>query len=165
MGYNLWGDGKQAGRSVRRTLDGGFIISAYTNSFGAGGRDIWLIKTNSTGDTLWTRTYGGIYDDDASYIRLTSDGCYIVVGTTRSFGAGGSDVYLIKVAPCVRGDANGDGLINASDVVYLINYLFKGGPAPVPLEAGDVNCDGIINSADVVYLINYLFKGGPPPSC
>ena len=63
------------------------------------------------------------------------------------------------------GDANGDGVINSADVVYLINYLFKGGPAPVALEAGDVNCDGIINSADVVYLINYLFKGGPPPGC
>jgi len=62
-----------------------------------------------------------------------------------------------------RGDANGDGVINSADVVYLINYLFKGGPAPEPLQAGDVNCDEIINSADVVYLINYLFKGGPPP--
>ena len=64
-----------------------------------------------------------------------------------------------------RGDANGDGVINSADVVYLINYLFKGGPAPDPLWVGDCNCDGIINSADVVYLINYLFKGGPEPSC
>jgi hypothetical protein len=64
------------------------------------------------------------------------------------------------------GDANGDGIINSADVVYLINYLFKGGDPPVPCsEAGDVNCDGVINSADVVYLINYLFKGGPPPGC
>ena len=61
------------------------------------------------------------------------------------------------------GDANGDGVINSADIVYLINYLFKGGPAPDPLEVGDLNCDGVINSADVVYLINYLFKGGPPP--
>ncbi|KPL05534.1 MAG: hypothetical protein AMJ73_00295 [candidate division Zixibacteria bacterium SM1_73] len=71
----------------------------------------------------------------------------------------------ITVVKLLRGDANGDGVINSADVVYLINYLFKGGPAPEPLEAGDVNCDGIINSADVVYLINYLFKGGPPPGC
>jgi hypothetical protein len=61
------------------------------------------------------------------------------------------------------GDVNKDGVINSADVVYLINYLFKDGPAPVPLEAGDVNLDEIINSADVVYLINYLFKGGPAP--
>jgi hypothetical protein len=64
-----------------------------------------------------------------------------------------------------HGDANGDGVINSADVVYLINYLFISRPAPNPLEAGDANCDGIVNSADVVYLINYLFVGGPPPGC
>jgi len=63
----------------------------------------------------------------------------------------------------IRGDVNGDGIINSADIVYLINYLFKDGPEPDPLWAGDCNCDGVINSADVVYLINYLFKGGPPP--
>jgi len=61
------------------------------------------------------------------------------------------------------GDANGDTLVTISDVVYLVNYLFKGGPPPNPLEAGDANCDGLVNVADVIYLINYLFKGGPPP--
>ncbi len=62
------------------------------------------------------------------------------------------------------GDANGDKKVSVSDVVYLINYLFKGGPPPVPeLLVGDVNCDGKISVSDVVYLINYLFKGGPPP--
>ena len=65
----------------------------------------------------------------------------------------------------LRGDANGDGVINIADVVYLINYLFIGGPAPVPLAAGDANCDGVVSSADVVYLINYLFIGGPAPGC
>jgi hypothetical protein len=63
----------------------------------------------------------------------------------------------------VRGDANSDGVINVSDVVYLINYLFISGPAPDPIQAGDVNCDGNVNASDVVYLINYLFIGGPPP--
>ena len=62
-----------------------------------------------------------------------------------------------------RGDANADGNINSADVAYLINYLFVGGPEPIPLEAGDPNCDGLVNSADVSYLINYLFVGGPPP--
>jgi hypothetical protein len=62
-----------------------------------------------------------------------------------------------------RGDVNGDGSMNSADAVYLINYLFMGGPEPQPWESGDVNCDDIINSSDVVYLINYLFIGGPPP--
>ncbi len=61
------------------------------------------------------------------------------------------------------GDANGDGQINISDVVFLINYLFIGGPAPQPPSAGDVNGDCVVNVADVVYLINYLFMGGPIP--
>jgi hypothetical protein len=64
-----------------------------------------------------------------------------------------------------RGDTNGDGEINAGDVVYLINYLFVEGPAPSPLEAGDVDCNGKIDASDVIFLINYLFIGGPPPPC
>lgn len=63
----------------------------------------------------------------------------------------------------VRGDVNGDGGITLVDVVYLINYLFKGGPEPQPWESGDVNCDGDVSISDAVYLINYLFKSGPPP--
>ncbi|MDP3026007.1 MAG: dockerin type I repeat-containing protein [candidate division Zixibacteria bacterium] len=62
-----------------------------------------------------------------------------------------------------RGDANGDGKTTVSDVVFLVNYLFKGGPAPVPLESGNANCDTKVTVSDVVYLVNYLFKGGPPP--
>lgn len=65
----------------------------------------------------------------------------------------------------LRGDANGDGVNNSADVVYLINYLFTNGPAPSPLCIGDCNCDGLVNSADVAYLINYLFVSGPPPGC
>jgi hypothetical protein len=63
----------------------------------------------------------------------------------------------------VHGDVNGNGAINVTDVLYLINYLFIDGPEPLPWESGDVNCDGIINTTDVVYLINYLFINGPPP--
>ncbi len=65
----------------------------------------------------------------------------------------------------VRGDANGDGKIDGADVVYLINYLFRGGSAPDPFDAGDANCDGAVTSNDVVYLLNYLYRDGPPPPC
>ncbi len=64
-----------------------------------------------------------------------------------------------------RGDANGDGDINIGDAVHLINYIFKGGDAPEPLEAGDSNCDAADNIGDAVYLINYIFKSGPAPGC
>jgi hypothetical protein len=73
----------------------------------------------------------------------------------------------ITVIPYLAGDPNHDGIINTSDVVYLINYKFIGGPAPEPWAAGDINCDGTINVTDVIYLINYLFliPPGPPPHC
>jgi len=84
--------------------------------------------------------------------------------------ADGGHVYLANVGfaiftTFVCGDANGDGPINVADAVYIINYVFKGGPAPDPLEAGDANCDDAVNLADAVYLINYVFKGGPEPCC
>lgn len=61
------------------------------------------------------------------------------------------------------GDANGDCNINVADAVYLIVYIFKGGPAPAPLQAGDPNCDDAVNVGDAVFLVNYIFKNGPPP--
>lgn len=61
------------------------------------------------------------------------------------------------------GDATADWQINVADVVYLLNYLYRGGAPPQPLQAGDVNCDGTIDVSDVVYLLNYLYKGGPQP--
>jgi hypothetical protein len=65
----------------------------------------------------------------------------------------------------VCGDANGDGEPNVGDAVFMINYVFNGGPAPDPSEAGDANCDGDSNVGDAVYLINYVFNGGPEPCC
>jgi len=69
-----------------------------------------------------------------------------------------------KTSVWLSGDVNYDLAIDITDVVILINFLFRGGPAPVPeLLVGDTNCDGKVTVSDVIYLINYLFKGGPPP--
>ncbi len=70
--------------------------------------------------------------------------------------------FLVVTEP-LFGDANGDGLVDLGDAVYLLNYLFKGGSAPEPMETGDANCDQVVDLGDVVYILNYLFKGGPPP--
>ncbi len=88
---------------------------------------------------------------------------YLDMFTFNLFG----DPSLVRegVPEFARGDCNGDGIIDLGDVVYLVNYLYKGGLPPEPLEAGDANCDGVVDLGDLVYLINYLFKGGPPPSC
>jgi predicted MPP superfamily phosphohydrolase len=77
--------------------------------------------------------------------------------------SGWSDSLSVTVRN--RGDANGDGVINLADAVFLVNYLFIGGPPPNPMQAGDANCDGEVDLADAVYIINYLFIGGPPPGC
>jgi len=63
-----------------------------------------------------------------------------------------------------RGDANHDETLNIADPVYLINYIFRDGPAPITIEAADANTDFTINISDAVYLVNYIFKNGPPPN-
>ena len=59
----------------------------------------------------------------------------------------------------ICGDANSDGRVNVSDAVYIINYVFTGGFAPVPMEAGDANLDGRVNVSDAVAIVNYVFSG------
>ncbi len=92
------------GSSAQQTLDGGYIVVGVTLSFGAGLYDVYLIKTDSTGDMLWTRTYGGIYEDLGASVQQTRDGGYVIIGYTKSYGAGANDVYLIKT------DSTGDTL-------------------------------------------------------
>ena len=77
----------------------------------------------------------------------------------------GSDNVSVLRNCLPTGDCTGDDVVDLGDVVYLINYLYKNGTAPDPMELGDVNCDGVVDLGDLVYLINYLFKGGPPPKC
>jgi hypothetical protein len=69
----------------------------------------------------------------------------------------------IEPPPYVCGDADGSGGVDIDDVVYLINYIFGGGPPPDPLEAGDADCSGNVDIDDAVYIIFYIFAGGNPP--
>jgi hypothetical protein len=100
-GDTLWtrtfgGDSADLGHSVSQTADRGFILCGQTASFGAGNYDAWLIKTDSMGDTLWTRTFGGGSDDRGYSVQQTADGGFVMAGYTKSFGAGEGDFYLVK---------------------------------------------------------------------
>jgi hypothetical protein len=88
------------GLSVQQTSDNGYIIAGYSFSFGAGGSDVYLVKTDAAGDTPWTRTYGGSDNDYGNSVQQTADDGYIIVGGTNSYGSGGGDVYLIKTDSC-----------------------------------------------------------------
>lgn len=92
----IGGTADDDGFSIRATLDGGFIICGTTNSFG-NGSDVYLIRTDSLGDTLWTRTYGGSAGDVGSAVRPLADGGFVIVGSTGSYGVGYSSVYLVRV--------------------------------------------------------------------
>jgi len=89
------------GRSVQQTPDGGYIIAGWRTTFPSNHQDIWLLKTDSDGDTLWTRTYGGQWGDFGFAVDNTSDSCYIVAGRILST-PGDGDFYFVKT------DANGD---------------------------------------------------------
>jgi len=84
---------------VQQTADGGYILAGYTNSFGAGDSDFYLVKTDAEGGSLWSRTFGGSESDVCLSVQQTTDGAYILAGCTESFGASGCDGWLVKTKP------------------------------------------------------------------
>ena len=93
------------GTNLQQTSDGGFILIGYTASIGNGKLDSWLIRTDSEGNELWDKTYGGHNNDfGVSVIQLTDDDGIIMLGSTESFGRGKSDLVIIQT------DDSGNGL-------------------------------------------------------
>jgi predicted secreted protein len=108
-GDSLWsrtygGPANDWGAGVSVTPDGGFILAGSSSSFGSGGNDFWLVRTDGDGDSLWSRAYGGVETETFGGLGVLADSGYFVAGYTQSFGAGTEDFWLLRVA------ANGDSL-------------------------------------------------------
>jgi C1A family cysteine protease len=128
------------------------------------GNAIWTNDAdNDLIDTKWLRQ-----DFDLSTIADNNPAVKVRFELTTDVGLqlGGwsiDDFSVMGIPTYLRGDANHDGLVNITDAVSVIDYVFGGGVAPNPLAAGDADCDGMVNVSDAVYLVVYVFGGGPAP--
>ncbi|MGB2805138.1 MAG: C25 family cysteine peptidase [Candidatus Zixiibacteriota bacterium] len=139
------------GTGVRDTID--FI--------GTGGA---LDSLLNTGNDWLEYTYDLSYIPPGTGIRIG-----FVFSSDAQYSYDGEGFYIddVRVGPSrgawIAGDVTGDLVVDVADVIFLVNYLYKFGPAPDPPERGDVNQDSEVTLADIVYLINYLYRAGPPP--
>lgn len=121
------GGGNDIAYSICTCIDGGYLIAGYTSSIGSGPQSAYFVRIDENGDTLWIRAYGGASWDGAHYVYETADTCYLVAGYTESFGAGGKDMYLLKL------DRYGDSLWtktyggNLQDCAYVTCSAHDGG--------------------------------------
>jgi len=148
----IGGPAIEKGNSLIQTSDGGYAIAGLTPSLGAGGLDVYVVKLNANGKLQWTKTIGGPAGEIGISLIQTSDGGYAIAGSTRSFGAGEVDVYVVKL------DANGNlqwtktiggekdevgfSLIQTSDGSYAIagtTTSFGAGEADVYVVKLDAN--------------------------
>lgn len=174
-------DNAEAG-GAGRVLDGAYIPHAHGghastvhNDAGNVSHDVYSVVTQPISP-------GGLWEIMGYPVSLNPGYCYDFHGLNTpgefkdrvQYWNGSSPIfveveYAVEISPWEYppdcGDMQPDHAVNASDVVYLINYLFIAGPAPYKMVKADVNHDGFVNASDVVYLINYLFIGGPRPQC
>ncbi|MCP4706793.1 MAG: hypothetical protein GY865_19520, partial [candidate division Zixibacteria bacterium] len=121
--------------------------------------------------------FGGYWADDLidiTSVAAEQSDVYIrfVMGSTNASdqycGWNVDDLELFSyncVSSWICGDVDGTPGINILDIVYLVNFVYKGGSAPDPMDSGNLNGTMPVNILDIVYLVNYVYKSGPEPSC
>jgi hypothetical protein len=157
MGWVLWekafgGFNNDIGKQVIQLADSGYVVTGYTNSFGNGGYDVYLLRTDKNGVLLWQKTFGGMDWDFAYDLKQTTDNGYLICGSTASFGYGKNDGYIIKT------DANGilqwsktyggteDDEFKSIALTYNNLYAFGGTTS----SYGDVNGDCWLFKTDLM---------------
>jgi hypothetical protein len=129
--------------SIVQTIDGGYALAGVTTAWLTGTSDFWLVKTDSSGNQLWNKTYGGTGDDYANYMIQTADGGYMLAGTADSFGAGGDDFWLVKTDATGNQvwnktfGGNGDDFLNSVIRTADGGYALVGGTRIFGASIGD----------------------------
>jgi uncharacterized delta-60 repeat protein/uncharacterized repeat protein (TIGR02543 family) len=150
------GSERETDPSIRQTNDGGYIVAGQIYSFGAEANDIWILKLSSDGDIDWQKTYGGTSYDEALSIQQTNDGGYIVAGSTESFGAGSSDIWILKLSSAGdiewqktyegSGSDSASSIQQTSDGGYIVaGYTISWGAGSRDFWVLKLSSDGDIN--------------------
>ncbi|MDP3025232.1 MAG: SBBP repeat-containing protein [candidate division Zixibacteria bacterium] len=165
--YNGPGNGNDQATALSLDDSGNVYVTGGSSGIGTN-LDFATLKYDPSGNLRWVKRYNGRGNGNDIAVALTVDRSGGIILTGQSYEKETKDDYVtIKYSQLLfyRGDANQDKKVTISDIVYLISYLFKGGPPPYPFASGDCNCDGTVTISDVIFLVSYLFKGGPKPEC
>lgn len=160
---------------VRDTLDPSFDIatlqpggSSHPFSFSMAGRELtWTFSNILLPDSFVNEPLShGYFEYSVLAQQSAADGTVLFNSAGIYFDFNPpviTDDVMNTICPdATPGDVNGDLVVTSSDVITLVNFVFKGGAAP-PTGVGDINCNGSVTSADIILLVNYIFKGGPAP--
>jgi hypothetical protein len=165
---------------LRTAAETGFTMGSITKAVDTAYLgEYYYLKLDAIGGTppyTWEHVSGqlpygvALHTEDSAYLEgyptYKSEFNFMLKVSDSSDPPNSDDTWIsitVSDPPHTCGDANNDGLVNVSDAVWIINYIFLGGSPPDPLEAGEVNCDGDINVSDAIWIINYIFIDGPAP--